>query len=149
MNASSGWRTISGGSSWAAASAGVSTMSSVNWISPTWRTFSTSPASSLGEPSNQASRISVSSASLVVRSDRASTFASFHLRAPLAVSASAHSAARTPATLLAAIDAPVPVQQQTTPCSARPSATSRAAASLAHAQSSRSPSAKAPCTIGS
>ena len=40
-----------------------------------------------------------------------------------------------PRTLLAAIDAPVPVQQQTTPCSARPSATSRAAASLAHAQS--------------
>ncbi len=41
-----------------------------------------------------------------------------------------------PSTLLAAIEAPVPVQQQTTACSARPSATSRAAASLAHAQSS-------------
>ena len=41
----------------------------------------------------------------------------------------AQSAARTPATLFAAIEAPVPVQQQTTACSARPSATSRAAAS--------------------
>ena len=50
-----------------------------------------------------------------------------------------------PATLFAAIDAPVPVQQQTTAWSARPSATSRAAASLAHAQSGRSPSASAPC----
>ena len=44
---------------------------------------------------------------------------------------------------------PVPVQQQTMPCSARPSATSRAAASLAQAQSSRSSSLSAPCTIGS
>ena len=52
-------------------------------------------------------------------------------------------------TLFAAIDAPVPVQQHTTPWSARPSATSRAAASLAHAQSSRSSSLSAPCTIGS
>src|SRR3954453_11011843 len=106
--------------------------------------FSTSPASSLGRPSNQASRISASSGSLVRRSDSASTFASFHLRAPRAVSASSHKAARTPATLLAAIDAPVPVQQQTTPCLARPSATSRAAASLAHAQSARSLSVRAP-----
>ena len=45
-----------------------------------------------------------------------------------------------PATLLAAIEAPVPVQQQTIPCSARPSATSRAVSSQAHAQSLRSPS---------
>ena len=52
-------------------------------------------------------------------------------------------------TLFAAIDAPVPVQQHTTPWSARPSATSRAAASLAQAQSSRSPSASAPCGSGS
>ena len=66
-----------------------------------------------------------------------------------AVSASAHSAARTPPTLFAAIDAPVPVQQHTMPWSARPSATSRAAASLAQAQSSRSPSASAPCSSGS
>ena len=76
--------------------------------------------------------------------DSASTLASFQRRAPAAVAASTHSAARTPRTLLAAIDAPVPVQQQTTACSARPSATSRAAASLAHAQSSRSASASAP-----
>jgi hypothetical protein len=51
--------------------------------------------------------------------------------------------------LFAAIDAPVPVQQQTIPWSARPSATSRAAASLAHAQSSRSSSFRAPWGIGS
>ena len=49
-----------------------------------------------------------------------------------------------PGTLLAAIEAPVPVQQQTIACSARPSATSRAAASLAQAQSSRSASLSAP-----
>src|SRR4051812_16089152 len=54
-----------------------------------------------------------------------------------------------PATLLAAIDAPVPVQQQTTAWSARPSTTSRAAASQHQAQSSRSPSASAPCGKGS
>ena len=54
-----------------------------------------------------------------------------------------------PATLFAAIDAPVPVQQQTMPCSASPSATSRAARSQAQAQSARSPSASAPCTTGS
>jgi hypothetical protein len=91
-----------------------------------------------------ASRISSRTGALVVRSESARTLASFHLRAPRAVSASPHSAARTPSTLLAAIEAPVPVQQQTMPCSARPSATSRAAASLAHAQSSRSPSVSAP-----
>jgi len=49
--------------------------------------------------------------------------ASFHLRAPVAVSASAQSAARTPGILLAAIEMPVPVQQQTIPTSARPEAT--------------------------
>ena len=85
----------------------------------------------------------------VARSERASTFASFQRRAPSAVAASPHSAARTPATLLAAIDAPVPVQQHTIPCAARPSATSRAAASDAHAQSSRSASLSAPCSSGS
>ena len=52
----------------------------------------------LGSPSNQPSRISSSSAGLVVRRDSASTLASFHLRAPRAVSASVHSAARTPGT---------------------------------------------------
>src|SRR3954454_620439 len=107
--------------------------------------FSTSSGSLLGSALNHASRISSSTALLVRRSDKARTFASFHLRAPRAVSASSHNAARTPATLFAAIDAPVPVQQQTTPCSARPSATSRAAASLPHAQSSRSLSVSAPC----
>ena len=43
----------------------------------------------------------------------------------------------------------MPVQQQTTACSARPSATSRAAASAAQAQSSRSASDSAPCGSGS
>src|SRR3954452_15005410 len=103
--------------------------------------LATSSESGLGADENHASRISSSRAGLVVRSDNASTFASFHLRAPRAVSASPHSAARTPGTLFAAIDAPVPVQQQTTPWSAAPAATSRAAASLAQAQSSRTPSA--------
>ena len=70
-------------------------------------------------------------------------------RAPRPSRRRAQRAARTPGTLLAAIDAPVPVQQPTTPCSARPSATSRAAASLAHAQSSRSSSFRAPCSSGS
>jgi hypothetical protein len=86
-----------------------------------------SSASGEGCASNQASRISSSSAGEVVRRESASTLASFHWRAPAAVAASAHSAARTPRTLLAAIEAPVPVQQHTTACSARPSATSRAA----------------------
>src|SRR3954449_10602737 len=111
--------------------------------------FARSPASALGPAANHASRISASSASLVARSERASTLASFQRRAPSAVAASAHSAARTPSTLLAAIEAPVPVQQQTTACSARPPATSRAAASQHHAQSARSPSASAPCSSGS
>ncbi len=76
--------------------------------------FARSSSSGDGSALNQASRISASTASDVVRSDRASTLASFHLRAPAAVSASPHRAARMPGTLLAAIDAPVPVQQQTT-----------------------------------
>src|SRR3954454_841126 len=111
--------------------------------------FARSSGASLGVPANHASRISASSASEVARSESARTLASFQARAPAAVAASAHSAARIPATLLAAIDAPVPVQQQTTPCSARPSATSRAAASQHQAQSSRSSSDSAPWTIGS
>ena len=53
-----------------------------------------------------------------------STFASFHFRAPAAVAASVHSAARTPRTLFAAIDAPVPVQQNRTAVSAAPLPTS-------------------------
>ena len=97
-----------------------------------------SSSSGDGRAANQASRISASSASEVLRSESASTLASFHLRAPSAVWASTHRAARIPWTLLAAIEAPVPVQHATTACSARPSATSRAAASEAQAQSSRS-----------
>jgi hypothetical protein len=65
---------------------------------------------------------------------RASTFASFHLLAPAAVSASPHSAARTPFTLLAAIETPVPVWQKTTPASARALATAWATSSEALAQ---------------
>ena len=61
------------------------------------------------------------------------------------VAASRQSAARTPGTLFAAIEAPVPVQQHTTACSARPSATSRAAVSEAHAHPAGSPGASAPC----
>src|SRR3954470_23412656 len=118
-------------------------------MSPTWSMLARSPASSLGPAANHASRISASSASLVARSESASTLASFQRRAPSAVAASAHSAARTPSTLLAAIEAPVPVQQHTIACSARPPATSRAAASQHHAQSARSPSASAPCASGS
>jgi len=54
----------------------------------------------------------------------ANTFASSHMRAPFAVSASQHRAARTPGTLLAAIVTPVPVQQKTIPWSALPLLTS-------------------------
>ena len=61
--------------------------------------------------------------------------ASFQRRAPAAVAASAHRAARIPVTLLAAIEAPVPVQQATIACSARPAATSCAARAEHQAQS--------------
>ncbi len=118
-------------------------------ISSRCATFARSPASGDGAPANHASRISSSSAGEVDRRESASTLASFQRRAPSAVAASPHSAARIPATLLAAIDAPVPVQQQTMPWSARPSATSRATASEAQAQSARSPSASAPWATGS
>ncbi len=118
-------------------------------ISSMCSTFARSSASAEGAPANHASRISSSTAADVARSDSARTLASFQRRAPSAVAASPQSAARTPATLFAAIDAPVPVQQQTMPCSARPSATSRAAASDAQAQSSRSDSLSAPCSSGS
>ncbi len=63
------------------------------------------------------------------------TLASFHSRAPPAVAASAQRAARTPATLFAAMLTPVPVQQQRTPHSASPSATH-----LAHLTADRGPS---------
>src|SRR5581483_8689255 len=107
-------------------------------ISARCSTLARSSASSLAAAANQASRISRSSASEVERRLSARTFASFQCRAPAAVAASAQSAARMPGTLFAAIEAPVPVQQQTIACWARLSATSRAAASLAQAQSSRS-----------
>jgi fucose 4-O-acetylase-like acetyltransferase len=59
---------------------------------------------------------------------RASTLASFHSRAFLAIHGSQASAARTPGTLFAAIDVPVPVQHMTTPKSASPAATACPAA---------------------
>src|SRR5580765_3638299 len=73
---------------------------------------------------NQASSISAAMAADVDRRPITSTLASFHRRAPAAVGASAHNAARTPRTLLAAIDAPVPVQQNSTPVAHSPDATS-------------------------
>lgn len=87
----------------------------------------------------------LSSGSEVNRRLSASTLASFQRRAPSAVYASVHRAARTPATLFAAIDAPVPVQQQTTAWSEVPAATSRAAASEQNAHWVLSPGLSAPC----
>ena len=63
-------------------------------------TLATSPGSALGPAANQASRISPSSGSEVARRLSASTLASFHVRAPAAVAASAHSAARIPCDLV-------------------------------------------------
>src|SRR5437660_1605819 len=76
--------------------------------------------------SSQASTMPDTSPAGVFIRPIASTLASFQRRAPRAVSASAHSAARTPGTLLAAIDTPVPVQQQSTPPLTARWATSRA-----------------------
>src|ERR1700682_5093099 len=73
-------------------------------------------SASSGPVSSQASQISLATASGVARRLITRMLASFHLRAPLAVSASPPRAARTPGTLLAAIDTPVPVQQNSTPC---------------------------------
>src|SRR5262245_8534659 len=84
-------------------------------------TFSASSAS--GPVVRNASSISSASEGDVSLSPSASTLASFHRRAPAAVAASVHSAARTPGTLLAAIDTPVPVQQHTTPAATSPPAT--------------------------
>ena len=69
-------------------------------ISSRCATFARSSSSGDGRASNQASRISASSASEVLRSESASTLASFHLRAPSAVWASTHSAARMPGDLV-------------------------------------------------
>ena len=91
-----------------------------------------SPSSASAE--NQASSISRATVSDVPRRLRQSTFAWFQARAPRAVSASPQSAARTPGTLFAAIDTPVPVQQKSTPWSASRSATRRATASATSGQ---------------
>ncbi len=99
----------------------------------------TSNSSSPSGSSRNASRISRPIGGLVERRDRASTLAWLYLRAMRAVSASTHSAARAPGTLFAAIEAPVPDQQQTTPRSAAPSATRRATAALASTHSSAPP----------
>ena len=86
------------------------------------RMLSTSPGSTSVSARN-ARTTSAATAGVVARFDSASTLASFHRRAPVAVSASAQRAARTPGTLLAAMETPVPVQQQTMPASASPAAT--------------------------
>ena len=92
-----------------------------------------------GKASNQASSISLASVSVVVRRLMHSTLASFQARAPRAVSASEQSAARTPGTLFAAIETPVPVQQNNTPWSAPPPATASATACATSGQVSTSP----------
>src|SRR5215212_4689951 len=56
-------------------------------ISDRCSTFARSSSSAEGAASNQASRISSSSAGEVVRNESARTLASFHLRAPAAVAA--------------------------------------------------------------
>src|SRR3954449_6754233 len=71
-------------------------------------------------------------------SDMTSTFASFHLRARSAIQGSHASAARTPGTLFAAIDVPVPVQQNSIPSSASPAATERATRAATSGHRSRS-----------
>src|SRR5712692_1574011 len=73
---------------------------------------------------NREPRISFAMAVDVLLRLIADTFASSHMRAPFAVSASQHRAARAPGTLLAAIVTPVPVQQKTTHWSALPLRTS-------------------------
>ncbi len=64
---------------------------------------------------SHASTIARAVAGSVRFNDITSTFASFHFRAPSAIQGSHTSAARTPGTLFAAIDVPVPVQQNSTP----------------------------------
>src|SRR6202022_3199602 len=80
-------------------------------------------SASSGSVSSHASQISFATASGVARRLITRMLASFHLRAPLAVSASPQRAARTLGTLLAAIHPPVPVQQNSTPCWQAPEAT--------------------------
>ena len=78
----------------------------------------------MGVLENHASKISFATAVDVLLRLIAKTLASSHRRAPFAVSASQHRAARVPGTLLAAIVTPVPVQQKTIPWSALPLLTS-------------------------
>src|SRR5713226_8265227 len=78
----------------------------------------------MGSLENHASKISFATAVDVLLRLIAKTLASSHMRAPFAVSASQHKAARAPGTLLAAIVTPVPAQQKTTPWSALPLRTS-------------------------
>ena len=73
--------------------------------------------------------------------------ASFHLRAPRAVSASVHSAALAPGTLLAAMLTPVPVQQNRMPWSQAPSAT-RSATFIATSGHGSGSSAGGPEVLG-
>jgi hypothetical protein len=64
---------------------------------------------------NHASRISFACSGSVRFRLMTSTLASFHRRARSAIHGSHTSAARTPGTLFAAIDVPVPVQQKSIP----------------------------------
>src|SRR5260370_38965470 len=87
-------------------------------------TFEIVPRSASSGPVwSQASTSSFATSSGVDRRLMVSTFASFQRRAPFAVCASLQSAARMPGTLFAAIDTPVPVQQNSTPCWQAPEAT--------------------------
>ncbi|MEJ7730930.1 MAG: AgmX/PglI C-terminal domain-containing protein [Polyangiaceae bacterium] len=94
--------------------------------------------------SSHAARISLAMSAESVRLDRQSTLAWFHLRAPEAVPGSAHSAARIPQTLFAAMLMPVPVQHRKTPSSQAPPATASAACSATSAHASSRPLATAP-----
>ena len=78
-------------------------------ISPTCSTANTSLGSVPNGVLNHASKISCATVSEVVRKLMHNTFARFHSRAPFAVSASWHNAARIPGTLFAASATPVPV----------------------------------------
>src|SRR5215218_1004382 len=97
--------------------------------------------------SYQASRISRITGIGVARRLKANTLAWFHTRAPRAVWASCTKAARMPGTLLAAILAPVPVQQQTMPSSASPAATVSATCAHTSGQSDSSSLATGPKAI--
>ena len=101
---------ISGASSSCSASAAVATMSCVSTAIRPWparsrarrraRCWRGRPGRRSGPVANQPSRISSSTGWEVERRLSASTLASFQVRAPRAVSASAHSAARIPGDLV-------------------------------------------------